>query len=76
MKKHISFVFLITGLFITGCNKQEPMSAVIERGLQTATQQAVLMAQELENQEGKLPKTNKCKRKKDSLHLYRDIQAG
>jgi hypothetical protein len=57
MKKRISFVFLAIGLFFISCNKQEPMSAVIERGLQTATQQAVLMARELENQEGKLPKT-------------------
>ncbi|MDR3142738.1 MAG: glycoside hydrolase family 88 protein [Tannerellaceae bacterium] len=59
MKKHIFFVFLAIGLFFISCNKQEPMSAVIERGLQTATQQAVLMAQELENREGKLPTTIK-----------------
>ncbi|MDR1162182.1 MAG: glycoside hydrolase family 88 protein [Tannerellaceae bacterium] len=59
MKKRISFVCFAIGLFFISCDKQEPMGDVIERGLQTATQQALLMAQELESQEGKLPKTIK-----------------
>ena len=39
--------------------KVEPMESVIARGLDAATEQAVLMAKELENQEGKLPKSIK-----------------
>lgn len=58
MKKLTSFVLLATSIFFS-CNKQEPMSSVIERGLHVSTEQALLMAKELENQEGKLPKTIK-----------------
>ncbi|MDR1980952.1 MAG: glycoside hydrolase family 88 protein [Tannerellaceae bacterium] len=42
-----------------GCHtrESEPLSAVIERGLQVATQQALSMAKELEHREGQFPKT-------------------
>jgi len=59
MKKLTSFVLLATGILFISCNKQEPISAVIERGLQVAAQQATLMAKELESKEGKFPKTIK-----------------
>ncbi len=51
-------LLLITTLFM-GCqqNEKEPLSQVIERGLQRATEQAILMAKELENQEGVLPRS-------------------
>lgn len=50
------------GLLLSACTsepKEEPIGSVIERGLKTATDQALLMAKELENQEGKLPKSMK-----------------
>ena len=37
--------------------KQEPIEEVIDRGLKASTEQALLMAKELETQEGRLPKT-------------------
>ncbi|MDL2277809.1 glycoside hydrolase family 88 protein [Parabacteroides sp. OttesenSCG-928-G07] len=61
MKKTLlSFVFVGAILF-SGCqsNKEEPLSSVIERGLSVATTQSLLMAKELEGQEGRLPKTLK-----------------
>ncbi|MEG1545606.1 MAG: glycoside hydrolase family 88 protein, partial [Tannerellaceae bacterium] len=43
---------------LLSCNSgAEPMSAVVDRGLAGATEQALLMAAALESQEGKLPKT-------------------
>ncbi|MDR1402668.1 MAG: glycoside hydrolase family 88 protein [Tannerellaceae bacterium] len=59
MKKRTSLLLLAAGLLLISCTKQEPVSAVIERGLQTATRQALLMAKELENQEDKFPKSVK-----------------
>jgi len=50
------------GLLLSACTsepKEEPIGSVIERGLKSATDQALLMAKELENQEGKLPKSMK-----------------
>lgn len=59
MKKLFILGLFIPSLFLSSCNtdKQELISAVIERGLTRATEQALLMAKELESQEGKLPKT-------------------
>ena len=37
--------------------KQEPIEEIIDRGLKASTEQALLMAKELETQEGRLPKT-------------------
>lgn len=51
-------VFAATLMF-SACNsqpKEEPMADVIDRGLKASTEQALLMAKELENQEGRLPK--------------------
>ena len=55
----ISFVLLCL-LACASCSTQsheESMEQLIERGLQTATEQSLLMAQELESQEGMLPRT-------------------
>ena len=55
-------VLSAAGLLLSACTsepKEEPIGSVIERGLKTATDQALLMAKELENQEGKLPKSMK-----------------
>ncbi len=55
-------VLSAVGLLLSACTsepKEEPIGSVIERGLKTATDQALLMAKELENQEGKLPKSMK-----------------
>ena len=60
MNKFLSYgVFAVTAL-LSSCDsqpKQEPLADVIDRGLKASTEQALLMAQELENQEGRLPKT-------------------
>ena len=52
----ISFVLLCL-LACASCSTQsheESMEQLIERGLQTATEQSLLMAKELESQEGML----------------------
>ena len=63
MKNFLLLCVLSTvGLLLSACTsepKEEPIGSVIERGLKTATDQALLMAKELENQEGKLPKSMK-----------------
>ncbi|MDH6305978.1 unsaturated chondroitin disaccharide hydrolase [Parabacteroides sp. PF5-5] len=56
MKKN-TLLFSAICILFAGCNNQEPLSSVIERGLNRSTEQALLMAKELENQEGKFPKT-------------------
>ncbi len=59
MKKQLLWGLLIPALLLPSCNtnKQENISDVIERGLTRSTEQALLMAKELENQDGKLPKS-------------------
>lgn len=60
MKTRIGTYLCTAVLFLGGCQetpKEEPMEAVIERGLETATRQALLMAQSLENTPGLLPKS-------------------
>lgn len=63
MKNFLSTCVLsAAGLFLSACAgqpKEEPIGSVIERGLKVATDQALLMAKELEGQEGKLPKSMK-----------------
>lgn len=54
--------FALFCILTSGCtpaNQEEPMQAVIERGLQTAGKQALQMAEILKNQDKKLPKTLK-----------------
>lgn len=48
-------------LFFVSCDtaKQEPLLAVIDRSLEVVTAQSLLMAQELEDKEGQLPRTLK-----------------
>lgn len=60
MKTRIGTYLCTAVLFLGGCQempKEEPMEAVIERGLETATRQALLMAESLENTPGLLPKS-------------------
>ncbi len=55
-------VSLLAVLCVSSCDnkpKQEPVESFIDRGLKRATEQALLMAKELENQEGKFPKSVK-----------------
>ncbi len=61
MKHFISFAFISLALFASSCNPSDDnsLSDVIEKGLQRATEQAILMAENLENQEGRLPKSTK-----------------
>ena len=61
-KISIGNAWALAALLLASCASQpkvEPMESVIARGLDAATEQAVLMAKELENQEGKLPKSIK-----------------
>lgn len=59
MKKNWITLLLLSGLLVTSCqtDKRESLSDMIDRGLSVATEQALLMAEKLENEEGKLPKT-------------------
>lgn len=58
MKYLLMSVFLGAASTLLSCGEgKESMSAVVDRGLAGATEQALLMATALENQEGKLPKT-------------------
>ena len=58
MKTH-HYLFVAITLLLSSCNTEEPLSTVIDRGLKVSTEQALLMAKELENKEGRLPKTLK-----------------
>lgn len=44
-------------LIFISCHKEEPISVVIEHGLDVATEQSLLMAQKLKDEEGALPRT-------------------
>lgn len=60
MKTRVYIGLCTAALLLAGCQqppKEEPIEAVIERGLQTATEQAILMAESLENSPGLLPKS-------------------
>lgn len=63
MNKYLAGIgFLCIGAWWGGCSSrptEEPMATVVERGLERAVHQAQLMAEKLENQEGRLPKTLK-----------------
>ena len=63
MNKYLAGIgFLCMGAWWGGCSSrptEEPMATVVERGLERAVHQAQLMAEKLENQEGRLPKTLK-----------------
>lgn len=54
-----SAVAVVSILFFPCGTKEEPLEVVIERGLTRATEQALLMAKELEAKDGKLPKSIK-----------------
>ena len=58
MKRTLISLFTM-GLILSACNQQptqEPLIDVIDRGLELSTEQALLMAANLETQAGKLPK--------------------
>ncbi|MCD8267148.1 MAG: glycoside hydrolase family 88 protein [Parabacteroides sp.] len=60
MNKFLSYGVFAFTVLLSSCDsqpKQEPLADVIDRGLKASTEQALLMAKELENQEGRLPKT-------------------
>ncbi len=59
MNKLLTFGVLACAALAVSCDPRpvrEPIADVVDRGLSVAAQQAVLMARELENQEGRLPK--------------------
>ena len=56
MKRLFGYL-MIGGFLFAACRQEEPISKVIERGLAVSTQQATLLARELENQEDRLPRT-------------------
>lgn len=53
------FLIAAFAILLPACssNKSEPVSDVIKRGLDVATQQSLLMAKTLENEEGRMPRT-------------------
>lgn len=59
--KNAIFPVLVIAILLSACqtDKLEPISDVIERGLRVSTEQAILMSKELENKEGRLPKSVK-----------------
>ncbi len=60
MKTRVYTYLAAAVLLVAGCRetpKEEPIEAVIQRGLQTATEQALRMAESLEGQPGLLPKS-------------------
>ena len=62
MNKLLSLSVLATTLLLSSCSntpQEEPLAKVIDRGLKASTEQALLMAKELEQQEGRLPKSIK-----------------
>lgn len=62
MNKLFGLTVLAATLLLLSCSntpQEEPLARVIDRGLKASTEQALLMAQELEQQEGRLPKTIK-----------------
>ena len=50
-------IMLLISMFLISCDKKETLSEVVERGLKVSSQQAMFLAEELENQEKKLPRT-------------------
>ena len=62
MNKLLSLSVLATPLLLSSCSnapQEEPLAKVIDRGLKASTEQALLMAKELEQQDGRLPKSIK-----------------
>ena len=62
MNKLLSLSVLATTLLLSSCSnapQEEPLAKVIDRGLKASTEQALLMAKELEQQDGRLPKSIK-----------------
>jgi hypothetical protein len=62
MNKLFTLTLLAVAFLLPSCSETpqvEPLADVIERGLKVSTEQSLLMAKELEAQEGRLPKSVK-----------------
>ena len=62
MNKLFTLTLLAVAFLFPSCSETpqvEPLADVIERGLKVSTEQSLLMAKELEAQEGRLPKSVK-----------------
>lgn len=62
MNERFCLMMLATTLVLSSCSnvpQEEPLAKVIEHGLEVSTGQALLMAKELKDQEGRLPKSVK-----------------
>ena len=57
MRFHGGSIMLLISMFLISCDKKETLSEVVERGLNVSSQQTMFLAEELENQEKKLPRT-------------------
>ena len=63
MKNRLRILILMSAIAGTmAAQQQEPMSAVINRGLERSLQQSLIMAKSLENEENALPRTYDKKR--------------
>ena len=62
MNKLLSLSVLATTLLLSSCSnapQEEPLAKVIDRGLKASTEQALLMAKELEQQDGRCLRASK-----------------
>lgn len=57
MENILLFCTILTGFLFAPNKQEEPLSGVIERGLNVSRQQTLLLAKELEAKENRLPKT-------------------
>ena len=57
MENILLFCTILTGLLFAPNKQEEPLSGVIERGLNVSRQQTLLLAKEMEAKENRLPKT-------------------
>lgn len=57
MRKLFIYLVIIPGLLFISCDKKEPLSKVVQRGLDISTRQSIYLAGELENQMEILPRT-------------------
>ncbi len=57
MDNILLFCTILTGLLFAPNKQEEPLSGVIERGLNVSRQQTLLLAKEMEAKENRLPKT-------------------
>ena len=59
MNKFLSYGVFAFTVLLSSCDsqpKQQPLAEVIDSGLKAATEHSLLMAKDMESQEGRLPK--------------------